>query len=200
MNVKLIKKLKKCSFKYFEFKKWLYQNVLSTCKAVEGDPILAQPVLFLGQGKIKIDNTVMLGYNPSPFLYSHYMHIEARQKTSVITIGKNTAINNNAQIISDGAIISIGKDCLIGYNFAIYDSDFHLVDPVLRRVETPVPQNVRIGDNVFIGSNVMILKGVTIGTNSVIAAGSIVTKSFPENSVIAGNPARLIKLIEINKA
>lgn len=191
---KLIKKLRKNFYKFFNFKIWFYKNVLSS-NVLNVNPILNQPTLFLGMGKILVSDSVILGFSPSPFLYSTYCHIEARQKTSVVEIGENTAINNNAQIISDGATITIGKDCLIGYNFACYDTDFHMVDPILRRTQTPEPKDVTIGDNVFIGSNVTILKGVKIGDNSVIGAGSIVTKSFSENSLICGNPAVLQKYI-----
>ncbi|MFP3338962.1 DapH/DapD/GlmU-related protein, partial [Micrococcus sp. SIMBA_131] len=55
---------------------------------------------------------------------------------------------------------------------------------------------ITIGNNVFIGMNAIILHGVTIGDNCIIAAGSIVTKSFPENSIVGGNPAKLITNIE----
>ncbi|MBA2585639.1 MAG: maltose acetyltransferase, partial [Chthoniobacterales bacterium] len=50
-----------------------------------------------------------------------------------------------------------------------------------------------IGDNVWIGMNAVILKGVAIGENSVVAAGAVVTKSVPENCVVAGNPAKIVK-------
>ena len=61
-----------------------------------------------------------------------------------------------------------------------------------------ISKSVLIGDNVFIGQNVTILKGVKIGDNVVIGNGAVVTKSFPDNVIIAGNPAKIIKKIEEN--
>jgi acetyltransferase-like isoleucine patch superfamily enzyme len=52
---------------------------------------------------------------------------------------------------------------------------------------------VKIGDNVWIGMNAVILKGVTIGDNSIVAAGAVVTKSVPANTIVAGNPAAVVK-------
>lgn len=191
MNIlrKIIKKLFK---RIFKCKIFVHSEILSHTDIVSGKAIINQPTLFLGIGKINIANNVSLGYNPSPFFYSGYMHIEARQKTSIIEIGEHTYINNNATIVSDGAKITIGKHCLIGPNFVCFDSDFHRIEPEFR-LERPEPKDVTIGDNVFIGSNVMIFKGVSIGKNCVVGGGSVVTKTFPDNCVICGNPAKVVK-------
>lgn len=188
------KRVRRFFLKLFKLKIYFYKNVLSTIKPI-GDFSIKQPCLFLGHGKIQIASGCVLGYEPSPYLYSGYMHIEARHADSVIKIGSRTAINNSACIISDGASIEIGDDCLIGYNFHVYDTDFHGIEPDKRACPSPASP-VLIGNNCFIGSNVMILKGVSIGENSTIASNSVVTKAFPSNVVIGGNPAKIIKALK----
>ena len=114
----------------------------------------------------------------------------------------------NGALIMAEERIEIGSYCLISWNVGIADSDFHPLEPALRRRDALAlapyykdrparpeisKRPVSIGDNVWIGMGAVILKGVTIGENSVVAAGSIVTRSVPPNSVVAGNPAQLVK-------
>ncbi|PYL13120.1 MAG: acyltransferase [Verrucomicrobia bacterium] len=106
--------------------------------------------------------------------------------------------------------IEIGSHCLVSWNVGIADSDFHPLEPAQRLIHAqalapyfknrpPRPKlktaPVKIGDNVWIGMNAVILKGVSIGENSVVAAGSVVTKSVPPNAVVAGNPAVVVRQI-----
>jgi len=178
---------------------WKYK-LLSTAKHVQGKVRLHQPVLFLGPGRIVIGNNVNLGFRPSPYLYSGYIHIEARKTESVISIGDHCWINNNCALISEGGRIEIGAYSLLGTNIEIYDSDFHDLDPVKRKNGgTPSIAPVRVGKNVFIGSNVRVLKGVSIGNNSVIANGSVVVHSIPPNVIAGGNPARVLKPLQDDK-
>lgn len=100
-------------------------------------------------------------------------------------------------LISEGEGITIGDKTLIGLNVEITDSDFHDLHPDRRTCGTPATAKVILGSNVFIGSNVKILKGVTIGDNSIIANGSIVTKSIPKNVIAGGIPAKIIKKIDM---
>lgn len=188
------KGLKAVFLKLFALKIVFYKKILSTAKPV-GSATCLQPCLFLGSGRIELSATCVFGYQPSPFFYSGYIHLEARHPNSMIKIGARTAINNNASLISDGASIEIGEDCLIGCNFFAVDSDFHGIAPDQRAYPSP-PQSVVVGNNCFIGNNVTLLKGVSIGANSTIAAGSVVTKSFPANVVIGGNPAKLLKTLD----
>jgi acetyltransferase-like isoleucine patch superfamily enzyme len=146
-----------------------------------------------GLGEIFFGKNVAIGVNSSPFFYETYSYIEARTIKSFVRIGDNVSINNNATIVSEGEGISIGNDTLIGTNVFIADSDFHNLDPDLRLSNVIKTEKVTIGNNVFIGSNVSILKGVDIGNNSVIAYGSVVTKSIPSNVIAGGIPCKVIK-------
>ncbi len=174
---------KKCRIARFEL---LSDNI------VLGDAIRIQPVLATGKGVLRCGKNVWLGYFPSPGFYSSYIHLEARNESAVIEIGDNCMINNSFCAICEFSSIVIDAECLIGTNVTIYDSDFHGIDPNERRSGKHIASSVKIGRNVFIGSNCIILKGVTIGNNSVVAAGSIVTKSIPENVLAGGNPARIL--------
>lgn len=151
-----------------------------------------QPIHTLGKGKIQFNN-VSFGVEQSPYFFSGYGYFEARHAGSHIFIDENTFINNNAHIQAEQTTISIGKNCLIGVNFSCIDSDFHGIEPNKRRGGFQFCKPVTIGENVFIGNNVTILKGVEIGMNSAVASNSVVTKSFPANVLIGGNPARVIR-------
>jgi maltose O-acetyltransferase len=98
-------------------------------------------------------------------------------------------------ILLDAAPIRIGAHCMIGPKTCIYAIG-HPLDAESRKAKVGIPEPVTIGDNVWIGGGVTILPGVSIGDNTVVAAASVVTKSFPDNVVIAGNPARIIKQIK----
>jgi acetyltransferase-like isoleucine patch superfamily enzyme len=154
---------------------------------------ISTPVQFHGKGKIRVAPGVVFGVVGSPGNLSH-SYIDARTENSLIAFGENTSINNRASIISVGASITIGRNCLIGQELIINDSNGHEL-AVARRLEPDAnPRPVTIGNNVFIGARVTILKGVTIGDGCVIAAGSVLTPGFTaeNNKTIGGNPARVI--------
>jgi len=167
-------------------------RLISDMSIVSGKPIVRQPVRFCGKGKIVFDQKVSLGYFRSPFFFSGYIHIEARTSESVIRIGKGTDVNNNCVLVSEGAGIEIGRNCLIGPEVCVFDSDFH---GLLERGK-PLRGAVEIGDNVFVGGRALILKGVHVGDNSTIAGGAVVAKDVPANTVVAGNPATVVKVLE----
>lgn len=144
-----------------------------------------------------------------------YNHNIFESETGYISIGDRVFINSNTQLISVNKI-EIGNDVLISWGCTIYDHnghslDFrerendhqmHLMNFKLKRnlllnknwqVVKSAP--IIIEDNVWIGMYVVILKGVTIGTGSVISACAVVTESVPPWSIVAGNPAKVIRTL-----
>ena len=183
-------------FLLFKLPRILKYKFLSTAKNISGVPKRTQPLQLMGLGRIIFGTNVSIGYEPSPYLYSTYAYIDARNINTIISIGDNTFINNSCVLIAEGEGIEIAENCLIGTNCEIYDSDFHSLNPLSRHDSTKTCRaKVKLENNVFIGSNVKILKGVTIGENSVIAHGSIVTKSIPKNVVAGGIPAKVLKYL-----
>ena len=130
----------------------------------------------------------------------------AVQKDGRCVVGDFTLLNG--AIVMAEELVEIGSHCLISWGVGIADSDFHPLEPAQRLIDSqalaPFFKNrpsrpklktgpVKIGDNVWIGMNAVILKGVTIGDNSVVAAGAVVTRSVPTNTIVAGNPAVPVK-------
>ena len=123
-----------------------------------------------------------------------------------IEIGNYCDIGENSKIFSGEGIL-IGNNVLISYNVTISDTNAHEIESDLREkgylqlIEQGHPKEkgvirtspIIIEDNVWINFNVTILKGVTIGKGSVVSANSFVVKDVPEYSVVAGNPAKVIK-------
>ena len=121
--------------------------------------------------------------NP-PFYCDYGKHIE---------VGKNFFANYNCTII-DVAKVRIGDNCQMAPNVAIYTAG-HPVHPDSRNSLYEYGMEVTIGDNVWIGGNSVILPGVHIGSNTVIGAGSVVTKDIPDWVIAGGNPCKVIRKI-----
>ncbi|MDO5551903.1 MAG: sugar O-acetyltransferase, partial [Lachnospiraceae bacterium] len=112
---------------------------------------------------------------------------------SHIQVGKNFFANYNCTII-DVAKVTIGDNCMLAPNVAIYTAG-HPVHPAARNSMYEYGISVSIGDNVWIGGNTVILPGVHIGSNTVIGAGSVVTKDIPDWVIAGGNPCKVIRKI-----
>ncbi len=108
-----------------------------------------------------------------------------------ITVGKNVFINACCHFQDQGGI-TLGDNCLVGHN-VVFATLNHGFAPEERQSMLPAP--IVVGRDVWIGSNSTILQGVTIGDNSIIAAGSVVTKDVLANAIVAGVPARFIRSI-----
>lgn len=109
-----------------------------------------------------------------------------------ITVGKNVFINSGCCFQDQGGV-EIGDNCLIGHQ-VVFATLNHALDPELRAGMYPAP--IKLGKNVWVGSHATLLAGVTVGDNSVIAAGAVVTRDVPANTVVGGVPAKVIRHIE----
>lgn len=119
---------------------------------------------------------------------------------AVIEIGDHVGISGAT--IYARSKITIGDHTNIGGNVKILDNDFHPVDPDARLADDKErigSAPIEIGENCFIGCNVLILKGSKIGNNCVVGAGAVVSGSFEDNCVIAGNPAKIIRRLQGEK-
>ena len=101
-------------------------------------------------------------------------------------------INYGASIFCYEKIV-IGNDVAIGSNVCIRDTDSHQIISQCNQIVNPVSSPVYIGDHVWIGEGSTILKGVRIGNESIVASGAVVTHDVPNNCVVAGVPAKVIK-------
>lgn len=118
-------------------------------------------------------------------------------ENATITIGNNVGMSST--VLWAHKSITIGNHVKIGGNSILIDTDSHNKDYMIRRgqyTDWGVAEPIIIEDDAFIGMNCLILKGVTIGARSIIAAGSVVTKSIPADCIAGGNPARVIKSLK----
>ncbi|TLG72929.1 maltose acetyltransferase domain-containing protein [Culicoidibacter larvae] len=113
---------------------------------------------------------------------------------SNIYFGKNFYANFDC-VILDVCEVHIGDNCMFGPGVHIYTAG-HPLNAVERNSGIEFGSPVTLGESVWVGGHVSILPGVHIGNNVVIGSGSVVTKDFPDDVVIAGNPAKIIKHID----
>ena len=172
-------------------------------------------LIFFGKSKLYIDDAKVNIYegffhfnksfrNPEPNI--GYLELGRNSEINVngnfsIYNGSHLIVMDNAKLnLGSGYInrnakircfneINIGHNVAISENVSIWDSDAHKI--IRDNYSSTMP--ITIGNNVWIGMNSIILKGVTLGDGCIVAAGSIITKSFPPKCLIGGVPARIIK-------
>ena len=112
-----------------------------------------------------------------------------------ITIGKNTTMENHCELSSAEPFskIIVGDDCMFSAYVIIRTTDSHSIIDCKSKMRINPAGNVIIGNHVWLGISTIVLKGASIGDDCVVGARSLVTKSFPSNSLIAGLPAKVIR-------
>lgn len=150
-------------------------------------------VVLLNRGRITLGHNV--GLNSFPDGQLHRCVLKTYTDTAEISIGEHVKVNG--AMIYAREHVSLGDYCLLGPGVVIIDNDSHppVLDAIERR-QAPPSAPVRIGNNVWIGMRSLITKGVSIGDNAIIAAHSVVTRDVPANTLVGGNPARVIRQLE----
>jgi maltose O-acetyltransferase len=153
---------------------------------VYGEKLRGIPCKIVNNGRIELGNHVFLNYKSKLF---------SELPTSVIKIGNNVILNG-CEIYAKNSVV-IGDNCMLA-GCSLVDNNSHntSIDPETRRNGPIKSSPITLGNNVWVGGHVIVMKGVTIGDNSIIAAGSVLTKNVPPNSLFGGNPARFIKKLE----
>jgi acetyltransferase-like isoleucine patch superfamily enzyme len=113
-----------------------------------------------------------------------------------IRIGNYNLICPGVRIGSAHEIL-IGDNCMIASNAYLTDSDWH---DIYNRISIGKTAPIKIENNVWVGDSAIICKGVTVGENSIVGAGAVVVDSIPANCVAAGNPAKVVKLLEVSES
>jgi maltose O-acetyltransferase len=111
-----------------------------------------------------------------------------------IHVGENFYANFDCTIL-DVCKVNIGDNCMLAPGVHIYTAT-HPLDPQERISGMEYGKPVKIGDNVWVGGGSIINPGITIGNNAVVASGAVVTKDVPDNVVVGGNPAKVIKVLD----
>jgi acetyltransferase-like isoleucine patch superfamily enzyme len=144
----------------------------------------------LGNEPLTIGNQVSIGSFSQIIISTTFSNVG-----KFINIGNNVGIGEFSYLGGAGGLM-IGNDTIIGQYFSTHPENHIYSDPkFLIREQGVNRQGISVGSNCWIGSKVTLLDGVTIGNNCVVAAGAVVTKCFPNNVIIAGVPAKIIKQI-----
>ncbi len=144
----------------------------------------------LGKGKLSLGDNVNIGAY-SRLVISQTFH----EVGSHIRLGNNVGLGDFAHLGGAGGL-DIGSDCIIGAYFSCHPENHLYDDPTVPiRLQGVSRKGIKIGSNCWIGAKVTVLDGVTIGDNCVLAAGALLTRSVPANSLVGGVPAKLLKTI-----
>jgi acetyltransferase-like isoleucine patch superfamily enzyme/glycosyltransferase involved in cell wall biosynthesis len=172
---------------------WYEPLFRGQCVAVGEGFQMEQLPYIAGRGRIAIGSRVRLS-GKSNFGFSNRLGQDPS-----IDIGDGTFVGHDCSF-GVAEAVRIGKNCLLAGGVSVRDFDGHPTDAHERRAHRPTPPEairpVVIGDDVWIGAGAIILKGVTIGERSIVGAGAVVTRDVPADSVVAGNPAQIVRRLD----
>jgi len=155
-------------------------------------------ILYIGKNSLLRDSNIFIKGNNNIIYIGddcvvNNTSIILDNEGSEIRIGNKTSIAK-VQIVSlEPYKIEIGEDCMLSYDIEIRNTDSHKIYDKNTNERINEGSSINIGNHVWLGMRAIILKGVTIGDNSIVAAGSIVTKDVKANTIVSGNPARQVK-------
>jgi acetyltransferase-like isoleucine patch superfamily enzyme len=191
--------IKQIIYSILNFPNRIHNRIVIKYKNVTYDnyPVINGKIFLSGGGKTIFGKNVQLNSS----LTSNPIGGDTRTLLVVfsgatLTIGDYSGLSNVA--ISCKEKVTIGKYVKIGGGVKIYDSDFHSLnfeERKNRETDISIKKAIELKDGCFIGAHSIILKGVTIGKESIVGAGSIVSKSIPDREIWAGNPIKFIKKI-----
>jgi acetyltransferase-like isoleucine patch superfamily enzyme len=182
--------------------RWLWPMVVSAAGVQHGSGLKlvgAPEIRMTPGGTIRLgkDVTLYSRRTSNPLLLHTPCALRLLSPEARITIGDDCALSGT--VVCAATSVTIGNHVLIGANVKISDSDFHPLSPEARRVDRnrgAASKPITIHDDVFIGAGAFILKGTVLGEGCVVGAGAVVSGEFPARSIIAGNPAKVIKTLE----
>jgi len=162
-------------------------------RVIYGRRLRGNLCIVVNKGRIELGNDVFLNSYPDGELFR--TGLLAHLPSSSIEIGSNCSLNGT--VIHARNAVTIGDNCMFGPGVVIVDNDSHntSVDPKIRRSGKIADSPVVIGNNVWVGMHSIVMKGVHIGNNSIIAAGSVVTRDVPSDQLFGGNPATFIRML-----
>ena len=155
-------------------------------------------ILYIGKNSLLRDSNIFIKGNNNIIYIGddcvvNNTSIILDNEGSEIRIGNKTSIAKTQIVSLEPYKIEIGEDCMLSYDIEIRNTDSHKIYDKNTNERINEGSSINIGNHVWLGMRAVILKGVNIGHNSIVAAGSIVTKDVKANTIVSGNPAKQIK-------
>lgn len=171
---------------------WFEPLFRSQCVSVGPGFRMEQLPYIAGNGRIVVGRDVCLSGKSSILFCDRY------GRPPELVIGDGSFVGHGCGF-HIGSAVRVGRHCLLAGGVQVFDLDGHSLSAADRRAGQPTPADdvhpVEIGDDAWVGSGALILKGVKVGERSVVAARSVVTRDVPPDTIVAGNPARVVRTL-----